>query len=250
MPKFLPGLPEEKLLAMLRRAPGNEIDSEKFDSPDSSAALAVNGFGRFVDREADLPPLPGVPMGAPEKVEVEAQMRFPWSGGRHPWLDVAITTATTLVGVESKRYEPFRPGKRADFSPVFEARDWGPGLSRTTALRRRLQADGAGYAHLDAAQLVKHIYGLRTQAVKRAMGAVLVYLYAEPMTWASSGKPVDPAAVERHRGEVQRFASEVHGDEVVFVPLTWAGLLAQWRDQPALADHVRAIQDRFGALSS
>ena len=44
--------------------------------------------------------------------------------------------------------------------------------------------------HIDAVQLVKHAYGLRTQGLKRARGAVLVYLYAAPARWAN-GKPVD-----------------------------------------------------------
>ena len=247
MPSILPGLPEEAILAMLRRSPGNEVDSGKFDSPESSAALSVNGFGRFIAHPADLPPLPGVPMGKAESVELEAEMRFPWSGGRHPWLDLAVTTATTLVGIESKRYEPFRPGKNAAFSDAYEKRDWGPGLARTNALRRRLIAGETAFLHLDAAQLVKHIYGLRTQAVKRAKGAVLVYLHAEPPYW-SSGKPVDPAAITQHRAEIARFAAEVRGDDVVFLALRWSEVLAQWRSIRALAPHAKALEVRFGSL--
>ena len=247
MTRFLPGLPADLIETLLSRSPGSEFATGKFDNPDSSAALVANAFGRFLEHPRDLPPLPGVPMGRPEEVTVEAEMRFPWSGGTHPWLDAAVTTATTLVGIESKRYEPFRPGKKAVFSDAYEKRDWGPGLARTTALRRRLIAGETAFLHLDAAQLVKHIYGLRTQAVKRAKGAVLVYLYAEPPRW-SSGKPVDPAAIARHRDEVTRFAAEVRGDDVVFVALRWAEVLAQWRSIRALAPHVKALEDRFGTL--
>ncbi len=108
-PVFLPGVPADLVLAALRRSPGNELGTGKFDAPESSAALAANAFGWFLTRPQALPPLPGVPMGQPEEVEVEAEMRFPWTGGRHPWLDAAITTATTLVGVESKRYRTLPP---------------------------------------------------------------------------------------------------------------------------------------------
>ncbi|MBS3979053.1 MAG: hypothetical protein KGZ77_04545 [Rhodobacteraceae bacterium] len=87
IPSFLPGVPAEAVLAALTRAPGSELASGKFDSPESSAALAVNAFGWFLDRPRSLPPLPGVPMGLPQTVAVEAELRFPWSGGRHPWLD-------------------------------------------------------------------------------------------------------------------------------------------------------------------
>jgi hypothetical protein len=34
--------------------------------------------------------------------------RFPWSGGRHPWLDALAETPETIIGVESKRFEPYR----------------------------------------------------------------------------------------------------------------------------------------------
>ena len=245
--RFLPGLPADLIGQLLSRSPGSEFATGKFDNPDSSAALAANAFGRFLERSRDLPPLPGVPMGAPEEVTIEAEMRMPWSGGTHPWLDACVTTSTTLVGIESKRYEPFRPGKTTAFADAYEKRDWGPGLARTTALRRRLIAGEATFRHLDAAQLVKHIYGLRTQGVKRAKGAVLVYLYAEPPFW-SSGKPVDPAAILRHREEVTRFAAEVRGDDVVFVALRWSEVLAQWRSIRGLTQHAKAIEDRFGTL--
>ena len=37
-PAFVPGVPTEAVLAALRRAPGSELASGKFDSPESSAA--------------------------------------------------------------------------------------------------------------------------------------------------------------------------------------------------------------------
>jgi len=246
-PSFLPGVPAEAVLAALRRAPGNELASGKFDSPESSAALVANAFGWFLGRPRALPPLPGVPMGQPEEVEIEAEMRFPWSGGRHPWIDAAITTATTLVGVESKRYEPYRPGKASSFSEAYDSRDWGKGMARFTAMRKALVEGRQAYRSLDAVQLVKHAYGLKTQSVKRARGAVLVYLYAEPAEWAS-GKPVSPDAIARHRAEVADFARAVRGDDVTFVTLRWSDLLSQWSREPALFAHATALRGWFGAL--
>lgn len=246
-PQFLPGVPAQAVLSALRRSPGNELASGKFASPESSAALAANAFGWFLDRPGQLPPLPDVPMGQPEQVEVEAEMHFPWRGGRHPWLDAAITTPTTLVGVESKRYEPFRPQKSVTFSEAFDSRDWGTGMQPFTRLRRALVAGQASFQALNAAQLVKHAYGLRHQAVKRGRGAVLVYLYAEPATWAS-GKPVDPARITLHRAEVARFAKAIHGADVTFCALRWSDLVAQWAKTPALAPHAAAITAQFAPL--
>ncbi|MDZ4089150.1 MAG: hypothetical protein U1E69_20355 [Tabrizicola sp.] len=246
-PSFLPGVPAEAVLAALARSPGNEVASGKFDSPESSAALAVNAFGWFLDRPRSMLPLPGVPMGLPDALEIEAELRFPWSGGRHPWLDVAITTANTLVGVESKRYEPFRPGKTTTFSEAFDSRDWGKGMARYTALRLALTEGRQTYRCLDAAQLVKHAYALRTQSVKRGLGAVLVYLHAAPATWAS-GKPVSPEAIARHQAELADFARAVKGDDVVFAAVSWRDLLAQWAKAPATRAHAAALSARFGAI--
>lgn len=246
-PVFLPGVPADAVLAALHRAPGNELASGKFGSPESSAALVANAFGWFLGRPQALPPLPGVPMGQPEAIEIEAEMRFPWSGGRHPWMDAVLTTPTTLIGIESKRYEPFRPRKTPSFSEAYDSRDWGPGMARFTAMRVALTAGQKSYRHLDAVQLVKHAYGLRTQSMKQARGAVLVYLHAAPTLWAN-GKPVDPAAIARHQSEVADFARAVKGDDVTFVPLRWSELLAQWAKAPALFAHATALTGWFGSL--
>lgn len=247
MTDFLPDLPEADILTALHRSPGNELRSGKFSSSESSTALVANAFGWFLNRPEVLPPLPGVPAGRADALALEAEMRFPWRGGRHPWLDVGITTPTTLIGVESKRYEPFRPGKATVFSEAYDRPLWPDGMARYTAMRLGLTAGTATFKTLDAAQLVKHAYGLRNQAEKQARGAVLVYLHAEPATWAS-GKPVDPARIALHRKEVARFAATVKGDDVVFVPLRWADLVAQWAAEPKLAAHVAAVRARFGPL--
>lgn len=239
---FLPGVPAEAVLASLGRLPGSD-----FDSPDSSSALVANTFGWFLDRPRQLLPLPGVPMGLPEMVELGVEMQLPMRSTRHPRLDAVVTTSTTLVGIASKRYQPFRPPKAAAFTEPFDARDWGPGMARFGVLRKALTAGQQTFRHLDAVTLVKQAYALRSQSVKRARGAVLVYLHAEPQTWGN-GKPVDPKAIARHRAEVSTFARAVKGDDVTFVALTWAELLAQWAKTPALVAHTAAVKGWFGGL--
>ena len=64
MSNLMPHLPADLILAQLSRSPGNEVKSGKFDSAESSSALVANGFGWFLERPAELPPLPGVPAGA------------------------------------------------------------------------------------------------------------------------------------------------------------------------------------------
>lgn len=247
MPDFLPDVPADAVRAALTRAPGNEIASGKFDSPESTAALTANAFGRFLGQPALLPALPAAPMSRPEAVDLTAEMHFPWRGGRHPWLSATITTPTTLVGIEARRYDPFRPAKANRFTEPFDSRDWGEGMARYDALRGALALGRLTYRHLDAITLVKAAYALRHQATRKARGAVLVYLHAAPATWAS-GKPLDPAALRQHSAEIADFAKRVTGSDVTFAPLRWSDLIAQWAATPALAAHAKALTDRFGPL--
>ncbi len=71
-PLFLPGVPEAHIRARMALAGGDEIGSGKFASPESSAALAANVFGWFIERPWLLPPLPGAEAAGPAtRVEVE-----------------------------------------------------------------------------------------------------------------------------------------------------------------------------------
>ncbi|MEO8244220.1 MAG: hypothetical protein ABI832_18095 [bacterium] len=247
MTNFLPDLPDARILEALRRSPGHELNRGKFDGPESSAALVANAFGWFLDRPSDLPALPGVPAGQALSVALEAEMRFPWRGGRHPWLDVAIETPTTLIGIEATRYEPFRPQKRSGFAEVIDRPVWRERLGNFTALRDDLVAGAVWFDTVDAVQLIKDAYGLLTRAEKKATGAVLVYHYAEPVQWAS-GKPVDVGRIALHRREVAEFAARVAGDSVTFVPVRWADVLRDWRGVTSLTAHAAQIAARFGAL--
>ena len=164
---LLPGVPVYRVAAALGAAAGQELASGKFSSPQSSSALAVNGFGFFLEDPASLPAFPCLSdLDWPSLyVGIERQMRFPWSGGRHPWLDAAVETATHLIGVESKRYEPFRDTKLAKLSPKYASHRWDDGMEPWCTLRDRLLTEPSAFRHLDAAQLVKHGYGLVTKRI-------------------------------------------------------------------------------------
>ena len=56
---LLPGLPRDMIRAAYLGAPGDEIESGKFASPESSAALVANAFGLFLTNPATFPALPG-----------------------------------------------------------------------------------------------------------------------------------------------------------------------------------------------
>ena len=70
--RFLPGVPGEAIEQIFSRAPGNEMTSGKFDSPESSAALAANTFGFFLHSPRTCRVFQGI------AVRIGPHFRWPW----------------------------------------------------------------------------------------------------------------------------------------------------------------------------
>jgi hypothetical protein len=244
-PQFLQGVAADHVIGRLRAAGGKEIESGKLASPESSAALAVNTFGWFVERPHLLPPLPGLAhTGMPRMVDVEYCARFPWSGGRHPWLDAVVETDTHLIGIESKRYEPYRDRKNVSLSTSYDRPVWGDRMGPFERMRDRLRSGQALFKYLDAAQLVKHAFGLVTDARRRNRKPALLYLYAEPSRLGSSA--ISPSTFEAHRQEIAALAEAVAGAEVEFSAASYREYLADWATcQQDVADHALAVAAAF-----
>ena len=252
--RFLPGVPGEQIREIYDAASGNEIATGKFDSPESSAALAANAFGFFLNRPDDLPPLPGC-----EGVEwpatslaLEETVRFPWRARwGHPVLDVVIPTTSALIGIESKRFEPFRDKPEVSFTDTYWRKVWGDCMNSYQLVRDMLYENESLYASLKADQLVKHALGLATRSRpgKKYAGLtpILFYRYAEPDFLPNSGKPVDDEAKALHREEITHFAQSVEGDEVKFVACSYRDLLATWQqnENPEIRQHAKAVIRRF-----
>jgi hypothetical protein len=239
-------LPKAAILARFQRGAGEELVSGKFASPESSAALVANAFGFFLEQPALLL-LPDqlMPAGSTLAVLLEEEVRFGWRGGFHPWLDVVVETDERFIGIESKRYEPFRDKKKVDFSSAFDRDVWGRNMGAFNAMRKALSSGRKQYAHLDGAQLVKHAYGLFTQAKTRGKSACLVYLYSEPPYPA--GRQIPRSSLTAHSEEVSDFAEAVSGADVQFASLRYADLLRKWITDgiSTLHDHALELQKRY-----
>ena len=251
--RFLPDVSGPQVEAAFGAAPGNEIESGKFDSPESSAALVANALGFFLNRVQDLPPLPGCEgeIWPARSLALEASVRFPWRGGRHPVLDGLVATPSALIGIESKRYEPFRSKGKVSLSDAYWRPRWGGRMGGYESVRDALRKDSRSYLQLDAAQLFKHAFALRTDVhrdgPRKGLQPILFYLYAEPDAWPLDGREVDRSAKARHREEVEAFAAAVAGDEVAFVACPYRTLLGCWESggQPAVRAHAQAVLERY-----
>jgi hypothetical protein len=247
---FLPTLPREALAARYLRAPGNEVESGKFFSPKSSAALAANAFGYFLEHAASLPPLPGTESESWPASEVlpEQVLRLPWRGGRHPCLDVVVRTPSALIGIESKRYEPHGPKPKKQHSTAYERDVWGGRMTRYQAMWNAFVAGQVDFGPLDVAQLLKHALAIRARINSAhdpdyGRSGILCYVYADPVAWPD-GRPVDTDERAAHQQAIQAFADAIAGDEVRFVAMNYTRLLESWKanGSPDVIAHARAVE--------
>ena len=220
----------------LRAGAGNELNS-KFRAAHSSSALVVNCFAPFVNRPGDLR-LPGLGTCSGLRFEQQCPVGL---RGKAPHLDVLAGGSGGIVGVESKLCEYLSPHS-AYFSPSYneqirdERRDQGWFREML-----RLMEEPDDYQWLDAAQLIKHAYGLGHAFAEHE--TTLLYLYWEPL-----GAEEDETGVfAEHRAEIARFADRITGAGPQFVAASYFDLWEVWRSRAPdwLIQHLDAIEARY-----
>ncbi len=233
---LIEGVRMDQFEADLRAGDGNELHT-KFCAVHSSSALAVNSFAPFKDRPEDLRL-----SGAAGAYEVSFERQLPIIRGRRPAnLDVWIERSSGTVAVESKLLEHFAR-KRPTFADAYQ--QLAPPVSEPSwwSVCERYWDGPPG--HLDAAQLIKHYFGLRLhqEALFAPVDLSLLYLFWEP------DNADDVEECIEHRREVEEFASMVEDASVPFAWMTYADLWREWQADPVLADHARRLQDRYAVI--
>lgn len=168
----------------------------------SSAALAVNFFDYWTDRNAA--PLAGALSCNAVINSIDFEVQFPTGlEGNPPNLDVAITeSAGHTVGIESKFCEWLTPklaGSRRFKENYFFSADglWAKvGLPQCQALAEDLRTDRISFRYLDAPQLLKHALGMATQLGRRFS---LLYLFFA----------IDADPAREHSDEISAFSRRV-----------------------------------------
>ncbi len=226
--------------ADLRQGDGNELDG-KFRAAHSSSALAVNTFAPFKANPAELR-LPGA--GGYTSLHFERKCPHGLAGRRSPNLDVLADGPNGVVAVESKCLEPLSPHV-AEFAPAYESEI--KDQRRQTAWFRemlRLVKEPKTYRWLDAAQLVKHAFGLAYTFPEQLV--TLIYLFWEP-----SNPDAYPIFVE-HRAEVSRFAASIVGGGPTFVAMSYPELWKLWDSHSGpgwLPAHVGRLRARYSVAA-
>ena len=205
----------------------------KFHAAYSSAGLAANAFAPWLSRRE------AVPFGDesfPGEVHLEVE-RSTGLRGTPPTLDCLVDGQRALA-IESKCTEQFS-AHEASFQPAYAELAAGIAHRSWREEYERLVEDPRRYRFLDAAQLVKHYLGLKTQFGDRDV--TLAYLYWEPV----NADQVPECVI--HRAEARAFAAVVDDPHVRFRPMSYADLWTGWDSQaaPWLREHVAALRKRY-----
>jgi len=234
---LLPGVSPEDFEGDLSSGDGNELET-KFRAAHSSSGLAVNCFAPFRQRIADLT-MPG--HSGFDTLQFERKCPTGLRGGRAPNLDVVLSGPNSVLAIESKLTE-YLSAHRANFSPAYEAqirdarRDQGYFREML-----RLQDRPDHYTWLDAAQLIKHAFGLARSFPDRPV--TLLYRCWEPAS--PSGSPEFAA----HRNEIDEFRARVAGSSPAFEAMSYPELWQSWRDSAPtpgwLDEHLENLQGRY-----
>lgn len=210
---LLPGLPLDEIRTDLESGAGSELGG-KLCAAHSSAALVVNTFGPFRMTPAGL-----CLSGAAGFSAIRFEAQLPTGlRGTPPHLDL-LAEGDVVVAVESKCTE-WMSSKPADFSPSYDRLRDSFGDSPWYQEMLRLRAEPGRYHYLDAAQLVKHAFGLMNRYGRRPVR--LVYLYWEPLDAIGWAECLD------HRREADALAAAVRNSQIQLQPMSYHELWEAW----------------------
>lgn len=212
-----------------QKAKGHELLSEtkeketnshsKMKSIISSSALVVNLFQYWQDNKKNILPLlkallPNYNYDTSSKaiITFEEELQIEGISGATPNLDVIIKLEDEIIAIESKFAEPYRSHTYKNLSTKYLTNNklW-EGLTKIQELAKKLENK---YTHLDAAQLIKHILGLRTdnEKISKDKKITLLYLwYDVPGT----------EEAKEHQEEIEAFATIAKADGINFHHITY-----------------------------
>ena len=224
----------------LKSGDGNELDG-KFRAAHSSAALAVNCFAPFRRRIEDLT-LPQSDVF--QTLHFEKKCPTGLRGGRPPNLDVLLEGRAGIIGMESKLTEHLDKRGPSDFSHAYTEKI-KDGRREEGYFREmlRLKEKPSAYVWLDAAQLIKHAFGL-ANTYRHEARVALLYIYWEPVNHA------DFSQFAAHRDEIAEFKKRVADSRPVFEAMSYQELWRFWRErtpmQSWLSGHLDELEARYG----
>jgi hypothetical protein len=244
---FQPLLPE--VLKSFADGDGGELSSSEFpgkmQAVHSSSALAVNIFQYFKSIKA-VPVIAAqcglCRAGSQVSCDIHFEEKYPIHDtfGYHPNIDVVIHNDSSAkikrFAIESKFSEVYGAHRHGGLKAKYlELDDLWADIRNLRRFSEGVSPNDNEFVHLHAAQLVKHILGLKRQFGKA--GFRLLYLWYDVL--GHQGK--------RHRDEVLRFSEVTKLDGIKFHSLTYQELIINLANKLRAEhpDYIRYLTERY-----
>jgi hypothetical protein len=244
---LLPTFSQEQIATLrkqLAAGGGRELDprasgKRRAHAPYSSAALAVNAFGRWLGSEGSLR-ICG--LGGFDRLEVEGTLKISHGGGTAN-LDVLLKGTDRVVGIESKLTEYLEEHPPTKWEDAYFSREMQAILSEPwQRLLETSRTRDWTPNHLDIEQLIKHALALTCKFPDSKRH--LIYCFWEPEN--------DVGVVEKHRSEVNKCRELLEGADPVFHAVAYSELLDEWKELATpewLPRHVALLESRYGGIA-
>lgn len=253
MQNTLPMVQKEDFVGDFTRASGHELfpksGKPKFCSVVSSSALVVNAFAPW-KRHPELLSLDldGHTVSGFHKPSFEKKVPNGLKG-TPPHLDVWLENPDNIVAIESK-FTEFFSRKKGSFSDQYRiyiqenAVEFSNSPWIDFVESEHLISD---FHHLDAAQLVKHYFGLKYYIKANATNKTITLLY---IYWQPSDLVMQKGLVFiEHAEELARFADHVKADpQVKFRYSNYSSIYDHWvrySNDKEVRSHLEAFKQRY-----
>lgn len=211
------------------------LNACKLSSRSNKVGTMIENVGSDSPKEIVIIPSPlNYKIKFEEQFEIsEDKSRFPHS----PNIDIVIYTPLSTIGIESKFTEPYSSRKHGGLKQKYvENHSFWSGLPNLFELAKEISPDDNKFHYLDAAQLIKHILGLKKNSDEYNSNIVqkhhveegkrnlvfkrnfhLLYLWYDVI-----GK-----GGNEHRKEIEQFAEIVQKDNIKFSHITYQEVIAR-----------------------
>jgi hypothetical protein len=242
---LLPGLSQSQIAALraqLALGAGGELWPTKTGkrpahAPYSSAALALNAFGRWLGAEQKLQV--GSLGGFAEPLEIESRQQINFGGGTAN-LDVLLRAPGLVVGVESKLTETLSAHEPVRWRPAYASRQMAELLDGSwSGVFAASRAGSWQPKHLGIEQLIKHTLALASRFADCERH--LVYVWWEPL----NAEEIPELAA--HRRELAELRDRLGEASPRLHALTYTELFAEWEqlNVPWIPDHLAQLHARY-----
>ncbi len=222
------------------------LNACKLTSRNNKTGYLIKNIGSASPQEIPVLPSPlNYEIKFEEQFEICAnKAQFPHS----PNIDVVIHSPLSDIAIESKFTEPYNSRKHEGLKQKYiENVSFWDDLPNLYKLAKEISPDDTRFQHLDAAQLIKHILGLKKSCDKYnsqlGSGRHLKHSFHLLYLW------YDVIGKEggEHRKEIEQFAEIAQRDHIKFSHITYQEVIMKLSKEfyAGNEDYLNYITDRY-----